>query len=114
MGRRRGRHRRRVSRGARVLRVVTAAAAVGGITVTLTVFGPGRLDGVWADPRPDQRFVSAVRAEGRSVEPGPDQALVTQAAQKLCERKDDPVSSADRRASTLTQQEIDAVRRTFG
>jgi hypothetical protein len=114
MGRRRGRHRRRVRRGARVLRVVGAVAAVGGITLALTVFGPGRLDGVWADPRPDQRFVSAVRAEGRSVEPGPDQVLVTEAAQKLCERKDDPISSADRRASTLTPQEIDAVRRMFG
>ena len=97
-----------------MLRVVVAVAAVGGITLTLTVFGPGRLDGVWADPRPDQRFVSAVRAEGRSVEPGPDQAMVMEAAQKLCERKDDPVSSADRRASTLTPQDIDAIRRAFG
>jgi Protein of unknown function (DUF732) len=114
MGKRQGRHRRRVSRGARLLRTATAVVAVGGITFTLIVFGPGRLDGVWADPRPEQRFVSAVRAEGHSVEPGPDQVLVTGAAQKLCERKDDPVSSADRRASTLTQQEIDAVRRTFG
>jgi hypothetical protein len=69
---------------------------------------------VWAAVRPEQRFVSAVQAQGRSVEPGPDQVLVTEAAQKLCERKDDPVSSADRRASTLTPVEIDAVRRTFG
>jgi hypothetical protein len=114
MGKRQGRHRRRVSRGARVLRAVAAVTAVGGITLTLTIFGPGRLDGVWAATRPDQRFVSAVRAEGRSVEPGPDQVLVTEAAQKLCERKDDPVSSADRRASTLTTQEIDAIRRMFG
>jgi hypothetical protein len=114
MGKRQGRHRRRVSRGARVLRAVAAITAVGGITLTLTIFGPGRLDGVWAATRPDQRFVSAVQAEGRSVDPGPDQVMVMAAAQKLCERKDDPVSSADRRASTLTTQEIDAIRRMFG
>jgi hypothetical protein len=114
MGKRRGRHRARPSRGARFLRATAAVGAIGGITLTLTVFGPGRLDGVWAATRPEQRFVSAVQAEGRSVQPGPDQATVTEAAQKLCEQRDGSGSSAERRASGLTSGEVDAIRRTFG
>jgi Protein of unknown function (DUF732) len=114
MGKRRGRHRRRPPRGVRVLRVGAGVVAVGGLTLALSALGPGYLERVWSTAQADQRFVAAVRAEGRSVEPGADEKLVVEAAQKLCERRDESVSNAQRRASTLTPDEIDAVRRTFG
>ena len=114
MGKRRGRHQKRPSVGVRVVRTMVAVATVGGITLAITAFGPGLLERVWSSAHADQRFVAAVRAEGRSVDPGPDQELVMQAAQKLCERQDNSVSNEERRATTLTPDEIAAVRRAFG
>jgi Protein of unknown function (DUF732) len=114
MGRRRGRHRAKPSRTVRILRALTATAVIGGVTLVLSAFGPGYLERVWSSARADQRFVAAVQAQGRTVEPGANEALVLSAAHKLCERRDVSVSSAERRASTLTPEEIDAVRKTFG
>jgi Protein of unknown function (DUF732) len=114
MGRRRGRHRARPSRTVRVLRALTATAVIGGVTLALSAFGPNYLERVWSSARADQRFVAAVQAQGRTVEPGADEGLVLSAAHKLCERRDVSVSSAERRASTLTPEEIEAVRKTFG
>jgi hypothetical protein len=114
MVKRRGRHRKRTSHGVRILRVVGGILVVGGITVGITALGPRFLDQVWASAHADQRFVAAVQAEGRNVGPGADQQLVMAAAQKLCDQKDGSISNAERRATTLSQDEIDAVRRTFG
>ena len=114
MGKRGGRHRRRPSRGVQILRATAGVVAVGGVTLALTAFGPSYLERVWSTAQADQKFVAAVRAEGRPVPAGEDEKLVVEAAQKLCERRDNTVSNADRRASTLTPEEIDAVRRTFG
>jgi Protein of unknown function (DUF732) len=112
MGRRRGRHRAKPSRGRRIARAVAALVVCGGVAVALTAFGPDFLDRSTA--RADQRFVAAVQAEGRTVDTGADQTLVIQAAHKVCETRDGDVTVAQRRASALTADEIDAVRRTFG
>ena len=91
------------------MRTGGALFGCGVAALVLTVLGPGVLHRAQAD----QRFVDAVRAEGRAVEPGETEALVVRAAQKLCDHRDG-AASASRRASALTPAEIDAVRRTFG
>jgi hypothetical protein len=83
----------------------------GGAAVALTAFGPEYLP--WSTAKADQRFVAAVQAEGRTVEPGETQELVIEAAHKLCLRKVS-VTTLQRRESTLTPDEIAAVHRTFG
>jgi Protein of unknown function (DUF732) len=110
----RGRHRARRSRGVRLVRAGAGLLAVGGIVLAITAFGPGYLERVWSTASADQRFVAAVQAEGRPVPSGDAEALVVQAAQKLCEGRDGSSTYAERRASALTADEIDAVRRTFG
>ncbi len=104
-----GRHRAGPSDGVRLVRAGSALAGFGVVALALTVFGPGVLHRTGAD----QRFVDAVRAEGRTVEPGETEALIVRAAQKLCDQRvGEP--SASRRTSGLTAAEVDAVRRTFG
>ena len=110
----RGRHRARPSRRARLVRAGTGAAAVGGVVLAITAFGPGYFDRVWSTASADQRFVAAVQEQGRPVPSGENGVLVVRAAQKLCERREGGTSSAERRASALNPDEIDAVRRTFG
>ena len=112
MGRRRGRHRAKSRRGVWILRVAVVFVVCGGIAAALAVFGPDYLDR--SSARADERFVAAVHAQGRTVPSGQDQALVIQAAHKLCESRVDGTSVSRRRASALTADEIDAVRRTFG
>lgn len=114
MGRTRGRHRARPSHGSRVLRAGTAIVVVGGVVLAVSAFGPHYLERAWSHATADQRFVAAVAAQGRTVPAGDGQVLVVRAAQKLCERRDGAATSAERRASALTADEIDAVRQTFG
>ena len=111
MGRRRARHRVRPARGPRVVRATGVILVCGGVALALTVFGPDFLDRSTA--RADQRFVAAVQSPGRSVAQGTDEVLVIQAAHKVCDQRSD-ITPAQRRASTLTENEIDAVQRTFG
>ena len=87
---------------------------VGGIVLAITAFGPRYLERSWSTATADQRFVAAVQAQGHAVPTGENGVLVVRAAQKLCERRDGTVSSAQLRSSALTADEIDAVRRTFG
>jgi hypothetical protein len=110
--RRRGRHRAKPSRGVRIFRAVGLVVACGGVALALTAFGPDFLDRSTA--RADQRFVAAVEAQGRPVGPEANQTLVIQAARKVCESPQGEASAAQRRASALTTEEIDAVRQTFG
>ena len=111
MGRGRGRHRTGPTRRERIRRRVAVMLACGAVAITLAVFGQGYLG--WATAQADQRFVAAVRAEGRDVEPGATETLVVSAAHKLCQRRDGETYS-QRREATLSADEIDAVRRTFG
>lgn len=82
--------------------------------LAISAVGSGYLDRAWSTASADQRFVAAVQAEGRTVPAGDSEVLVVRAAQKLCERREDTTSSSARRASALSPDEIDAVRRTFG
>ena len=84
----------------------------GGAALALTVFGSDFLDQSTA--RADQRFVAAVQSQGHSVAQGTDEALVIQAARKVCDSQRTDITAAQRRASALTENEIDAVQRTFG
>ncbi len=104
-----GRHRAGPSDGVRLVRAGSALVGFSVVALVLTVLGPGVLHRTQAD----QRFVDAVRAEGRTVEPGETEALVVRAAQKLCDQRVG-ASEATRRTSGLTAAEIEAVRRTFG
>jgi hypothetical protein len=97
-----------------MLRTTAGIAAVGGIVLAITAFGPGYLERAWSTASADQRFVAAVQAQGRTVPSGDSEVLVVRAAQKLCERREGTTTSSARRASALTADEIDAVRRTFG
>jgi hypothetical protein len=112
MGRRHGRHRVRPSRGGRIVRAAVVVFVCGGVALALTAFGTDLLDRSTA--RADQRFVAAVQAQGRSVEAGGNQGLVIEAARKVCETRSGEATAAQRRASVLTAEEIDAVRQTFG
>jgi hypothetical protein len=111
MGRGRGRHRVGPTRGERIRRAAGVMVACAVVALALAVFGQGYLG--WSTAQADQRFVAAVRAEGRTVEPGETEALVIRAAHKLCQRRDGTTYS-QRRDATLSADEIDAVRRTFG
>jgi len=61
----------------------------------------------------DQSFVETVRSAGRDVPPGADGEGLLQAARKICDRKLNHDTVAERRASALTPEDIDAVERTF-
>jgi hypothetical protein len=97
-----------------LLRAAAAVVVASGVVLALSAFGPGHLGLAGPAAPPDQRFVAEVREQGRTVESGETEVLVVSAAHKLCERREDAVSSAQRRASALTADEIEAVRRTFG
>ncbi len=109
MDRRRGRHRAGTSGGVRVWRAVGVVVGCVGVALALLAVGPAGSSPAQAD----QQFVDAVRAQGRTVEPGDTQALVIRAAHKLC-RGRDSATPVQRRESSLTADEVEAVRRTFG
>jgi hypothetical protein len=85
--------------------LVASAGAVLGVSAA----------GVAAPPRAavDQRFLLEVRGHGHAVAEGADEALVASAARKLCERRDGR-TYVQRRAATLTSDELAAVKRSFG
>ena len=107
----RGRHRVRTSPRKRILRVAAVLFVVAG-AVAFTAFGSTYLDRSAA--RADEKFVAGVAAEGRPVPDAQTQALVIQAAHKLCDSRTGSTTTTQRRASVLTSEEIDAVQRTFG
>ncbi len=97
------------SRGFRVGRAVGVVLICVGVALAVAAFGPSGSSAAQAD----QQFVDAVRAQGRTVEPGDTQALVIWAAHQLCRGRVSE-TSVQRRESTLTADEVEAVRRTFG
>jgi uncharacterized protein DUF732 len=110
----RGRHRAGPSGLVRVLRAGAGVVVLGGVVFAVMAFAPAQLDHLWTPANADERFVAAVQAQGRPVPSGDGEVLVVRAAQKLCESRAGGTTSAERRASALTSEEIDAVRRTFG
>jgi Protein of unknown function (DUF732) len=61
----------------------------------------------------DQYFVDAARAQGWVVADGHQRTLLVSAAHKLCDRRQNHATVAQRRATRLSSQELDAVERTF-
>jgi hypothetical protein len=107
--RNRGRHRARPQWGPRLRRaavvLVASVAAVLGVSAA----------GVAPPPQAavDHHFLAEVRGHGHPVAVGADEALVVSAARKLCERRDSQ-TYVQRRAATLTSDELAAVKRSFG
>ena len=60
----------------------------------------------------DQRFLTELRERGHAVAQGTDEELIISAARKFCVLRDGQTS--EQRRSTLTSEEVDAVRRSFG
>ena len=96
-------HRRADTRLRLSIAVVGAAIALASVTT------PG------ADPaRLDATFVDAVRDVGHDVPHGVDQqAALVVAARKICARRAPRMTPDERRDSTLTPRELDAVAMTF-
>ncbi len=61
----------------------------------------------------DQRFVEAATTRGYAI-PDDRRALTVSAARKICDRKDDHTTTAQRRATRLSTAEIAAVEQAFG
>lgn len=109
VGTRRGRHRARPPLGPRMRRAVVVLVA--SAAAVLGVSGAGV-----AAPPPaavDHGFLVDVRGGGRAVGAPSDDELLVSAARKLCERRDSR-TYVQRRAATLTSEELAAVNRTFG
>jgi hypothetical protein len=109
----RGRHRAGPSRGVRVRRVAVAVTASVGTVLAVSAFGGAGSAGAGTGA-PVRPFVDAARAEGRTVPPGADEALLESAAHKVCGRREHRTTTAERHAYALTVPEIDVVRTSFG
>ena len=71
--------------------------------------------GVAAPPRAavDHHFLAEIRGHGHPVAAGWDEVIVVSAARKICQRRDSR-TYMERRAATLTRDELAAVKRSFG
>jgi hypothetical protein len=61
----------------------------------------------------DRVFVETARSQGRVIAPGTQEERLLSAARKICERREHHDTVAERRATRLRPEEIDAVRQTF-
>jgi hypothetical protein len=62
----------------------------------------------------DQYFVDSVRAQGRAVAGGQQQELLVSAARKICERRANHATVAQRRATAMSSEELATVEKVFG
>jgi hypothetical protein len=61
----------------------------------------------------DQSFVDTARSQGHVVAPGDQETLVVSAARKICDRRENHSTVAERRATALSPEELGAVQQTF-
>ena len=61
----------------------------------------------------DQNFVDTARSQGHVVVPGDQETLVVSAARKICDRRENHSTVAQRRATALSPEELGAVQQTF-
>jgi uncharacterized protein DUF732 len=61
----------------------------------------------------DQSFVDTARSQGHAVVPGDHETLVVSAARKICDRRENHSTVAQRRATALSPEELGAVQQTF-
>lgn len=98
------RRRSSLRRGAALATVVVAAA------LAVSAFATGGTS--TADV--DQRFVDVARSQGHAVVPGDQQMLLVSAAHKICDRRENHTTVAERRATALSIGELAAIDHTFG
>jgi hypothetical protein len=63
---------------------------------------------------PDQHFVDTARTQGFTVTPGQQESMLVSAAHKICDRRVSHSTTAERRATALSTDELDAVSQSFG
>jgi hypothetical protein len=61
----------------------------------------------------DQHFVELARAQGHAVAGQEQQALLVSAAHKICNRRVHHATVAQRRVTTLSSGEVEAVQQAF-
>jgi hypothetical protein len=61
----------------------------------------------------DQNFVDTARSQGHAVVPGDQETLVVSAARKICDRRENHSTVAQRRTTALSPEELGAVQQTF-
>jgi hypothetical protein len=90
----------------RGLAVATVAALAALAVSAFTTAGSAAVD-------VDQHFVDATRAQGYVVESDAQRTLLVSAARKICERRENHSTVAQRRATALSSQELSTVTDTF-
>jgi hypothetical protein len=61
----------------------------------------------------DLHFLDTARSQGHVVAPGQQEGLLVSAAHKICDRRVNHSTTAERRATALTTDELDAVNQSF-
>ena len=90
----------------RGLAVATVAALAALAVSAFTTAGSPAVD-------VDQHFVDATRAQGYVVDSDAQRTLLVSAARKICERRENHSTVAQRRATALSSQELSTVTDTF-
>jgi hypothetical protein len=62
----------------------------------------------------DQHFLDTARSQGSVIAPGQQEGLLVSAAHKICDRRESHSTTAERRATALSTDELDAVSQSFG
>lgn len=87
--------------------VATAVALVVALSVSaFAMVGPTTAD-------VDQHFVDTARTQGHAVASGDQETLIVSAAHKLCDRRENHSTVAQRRATALSPEELGAIQQTF-
>ena len=90
----------------RGLAVATVAALAALAVSAFTTAGSAGVD-------VDQHFVDATRAQGYVVDSDAQRTLLLSAARKICERRENHSTVAQRRATALSSEELSTVTDTF-
>ena len=90
----------------RGLAVATVAALAALAVSAFTTAGSAGVD-------VDQHFVDATRAQGYVVDSDAQRTLLVSAARKICERRENHSTVAQRRATALSSEELSTVTDTF-
>jgi Protein of unknown function (DUF732) len=62
----------------------------------------------------DSYFLDTARSQGHTIAPGRQEGLLVSAAHKICDRRESHSTTAERRATALSTDELHAVNQSFG
>jgi Protein of unknown function (DUF732) len=62
----------------------------------------------------DSYFLDTARSQGHTIAPGQQEGLLVSAAHKICDRRESHSTTAERRATALSTDELHAVNQSFG